>query len=352
VRRTILIVIAACFYYSGLVALARWWTRRSGPCLVLLNYHRAIGGDLRRQFLYLRRHYRLMHLEAALEELYALHKDKHIVCDRRIPLVLTFDDGYHDNYTHAFALAKELQIPFAIYVIPGYIEKGGYFWWLEREHLVRCAKVREVACEGHTYHLDCATEQQTLSSYIDTQARYALSVATREAFLASMREQLQVSAAVNQEDLPTVSLAWEQVHEMEQSGWVSFGAHTMHHPVLSAITDPAELQYEVTEFRTELEQHLDHPVRSLAYPIGQRQHISQDVLDAVRRAGYSWAVTTSYGFNRPQTNPYLLNRIEVDVDQHWLVVAAEAAGLWGIFSRLRWIPFLRKHLTNAGDKGK
>ena len=139
---------------------------------------------------------------------------------------------------------------------------------------------------------------------------------------------------------------------MEQSGWVSFGAHTMHHPVLSAITDPAELQDEVTECRTVLEQHLDHPVRSLAYPIGQRQHISQDVLDAVRRAGYSWAVTTSYGFNRPQTNPYLLNRIEVDVDQHWLVVAAEAAGLWGIFSRLRWIPFLRKHLTNAGDKGK
>jgi peptidoglycan/xylan/chitin deacetylase (PgdA/CDA1 family) len=351
-RRRILITIAACFYYSGLVALARWWTRRSGPRLALLNYHRASGGDLRRQFLYLRRHYRVMHVEAALEELYTSHKDKHYVLDRRIPLVLTFDDGYRDNYTHAFALAKELQVPLAIYLIPGYLENGAYFWWLEPKHLVECAQVQETTFNNVTYHLDHPSEQQALSSYIDTQVRYASSVAARETFLASMREQLQVPAPITDEDVPAMPLTWEQVHEMEQSGWVSFGAHTMHHPVLSSISGPAELEYEVTECRRVLEERLGHPVRSLAYPIGQRQHISKDVVEAVRQAGYSWAVTTSYGFNMPQRDPYLLNRIEVDVDQHWLVVAAEAAGLWGFFSRLRWIPFLRKHLTNAGNKGK
>lgn len=350
-RKRLLITIAACFYYSGLVALARWWTRRSGSHLVVLNYHRAAGGELRRQFLYLRRHYRLMHVEAALEELYTSPKDKNYALDRRTPLVLTFDDGYRDNYTHAFELAKELQIPLSIYLVPGYIEKGGYFWWLERKHLVQSAKAHEVSLEGHNYHLDHPTERQALSSYIDTQARYAPSIATREAFLALMREQLQVSPVVNEEDVPATSVTWEQVQEMEQSGWVSFGAHTMNHPVLSSISDPMEVEYEVTECHKVLEQRLGHPVRSLAYPIGQRQHISQDVVEAVRQAGYRWAVTTNYGFNRPQTDPYLLNRIEADVDQHWLVVAAEAAGLWGFFSRLRWIPFLRKYLTNAGEAG-
>jgi hypothetical protein len=46
----------------------------------------------------------------------------------------------------------------------------------------------------------------------------------------------------------------------------------------------------------------------------------------VRTAGYDWAVTTVYGFNTAQTDPYLLRRIEVDVDQHWLVLAAKASG--------------------------
>src|SRR5213083_3787190 len=110
-RKRVLTFIAACLYYSGLIKLARWWRGRSGHHLVILNYHQATGGDLRRHLLYLRRHYRLLHLEAALEELYMLPQEEKRVRDRRTPLVLTFDDGYRDNYTHAFALACELQVP-------------------------------------------------------------------------------------------------------------------------------------------------------------------------------------------------------------------------------------------------
>ena len=64
------IFISACFYYSGIVNMLRCWTRRSGDRLIILTYHRAAGGDLRSHWLYLRRHYRILHLEAALEELH------------------------------------------------------------------------------------------------------------------------------------------------------------------------------------------------------------------------------------------------------------------------------------------
>ena len=78
-RKYMLTLIAACFYYSGLVKMARWRTRKelqSRQCLIILNYHRATGGEVRRHLLYLRRHYRILHLEAALEELYTPRKDE------------------------------------------------------------------------------------------------------------------------------------------------------------------------------------------------------------------------------------------------------------------------------------
>jgi len=134
---------------------------------------------------------------------------------------------------------------------------------------------------------------------------------------------------------------------MEESGYVSFGAHTMHHPILGYLTDPVEVQREVEACRVILEQQLGHPVRAFAYPVGQLQHIGNNVIRAVQQAGYDWALTTIYGFNTPQSDPHLLRRIEVDVSQHWLVIAAEAAGLWAFFSRLRWIPLVRKYFTNA-----
>ncbi len=343
-RRHILIAIAACFYLSGFVRLARWRTARAGRRLFILNYHLASGGDLRRHLLYLRRHYRIMHIEAALAELYTQTKEPALRRDRRIPLVLTFDDGYRDNYTHAFALAKELEVPFSIYLIPGYVESGDYFWWREGKRLSRRARVQEAAIAGRTYHLAQEEERRELTYAIDARARHASSVAERETFLTAVRETLDVPTEVTQDELPVLPLNWEQIREMDESGWVSFGAHTMHHPILAYISDPAEVRCEVTECRQVLEERLGHPVRSLAYPVGQRQHISEDVQQAVREAGYEWALTTHYGFATPESSPYLLPRIEADVDQHWLVVAAEAAGLWGFFSRLRWLPIVRTYL--------
>src|SRR6266487_4413245 len=260
-RRQIGVFVAACFYYSGLVKLARWWTRRSGPRLIILNYHRASGGDLRRHLLYLRRHYRMLHLEEALEELYTPSKDGEDRCDRRTPLVLTFDDGYCDNYTHAFALACELQIPITIFLIPGYIESGDYFWWLEGKRLARRSQVSEVTIEGRTYYLGSSREQRALAQAIDTRLRYARSVAEREAFLATVRKAFDTPSNVTVEEEAVLPLTWEEVHKMEEGGWVSFGAHTMHHPILAYLTDPQEVQFEVGECRTILEQRLGHPVR-------------------------------------------------------------------------------------------
>src|SRR5205814_9063723 len=68
--RRIELALAACLYYCGLVKLARWGTRRQGSRLVVLCYHRAEGESLRQHLLYLRRHDRILHLEAAVEALY------------------------------------------------------------------------------------------------------------------------------------------------------------------------------------------------------------------------------------------------------------------------------------------
>ncbi len=61
----VMTLIAACLYYSGWVALGRWWMQRQGTRLMILNYHTATEGDLRQYLLYLWHHYRLLHLENA-----------------------------------------------------------------------------------------------------------------------------------------------------------------------------------------------------------------------------------------------------------------------------------------------
>lgn len=348
----ILTLIAAVFYYSGLVKLVGWWKQRAGPpAVTILNYHRA-SGNMKEHMLYLRRHYRVLHLEDALTELSPPSVDWRAVKDRCLPIVITLDDGYYDNYSVCYKLASELRVPVTIFLTPGYIESGQRFWWLEPEQLLANARVKEVVAEGQKYHLENGDERKALERLIEKRVRHATSVAEREEFLVWIRQALDEPSTVPAAEKPALPLTWEEVLVMDRSDWVSFGAHTMHHPILAYLADPAEASYEVCESRTVLEQKLGHPVRTFAYPVGWLDHIGLQGVQAAHEAGFSWAVTTVYGFNTAEDDPYLLRRIEADTDEHWLLLAAKASGVWFFFTSLcRSLlallrkPFQHRHLA-------
>lgn len=325
-RKQLGVFVAALLYYSGLVGLSRQLGQRAGKRLIILNYHHASEGELARHMLYLRRNYRMMHLEEALEELYRPDDGK--ARDSRTPLVLTFDDGYRDNYTHAYALARKLQVPITIFLVPGYLDSDQPFWWLEAVRLVNLATVDEVVVEEKKYHLHNPEERAALIQVIDTALRHVPTVAQRDSSLATFHQALGVTPVALALDDRDRILSWDEVLEMQESGWVSFGGHTMNHPILGYLTDPEEVRNEVIECRRVLEQHLGRPVRSFAYPVGGKEHIGSHAAQAVKDAGFSWAVTTTRGVDTPESDPYLLGRVLGDVKRHWLVMAAETSGIW------------------------
>ncbi len=336
-RKRLGVLLATLFYYSGLVKLSRRLMQHAERRVIILNYHRASGGDLRRQLLYLRRHYRIMPMEEALAELYVSAEKRERGYDRRTPLVLTFDDGYRDFYTHAFELVCQLQIPVTVFLIPGYVESGGCFWWEEGDHLVANAQVDQVALDGRTYHLAQAKERSALSQAIDHRLRAAQSVKEREAFLTFMYSMLAVPTELAAEPAKAAmsrSLTWDEIRTMQESGWVTFGAHSMNHPILAALADPVELHYEIKACRTLLEQHLRCPVNTFAYPVGKPEDIGEEAIKVVREAGYTCAVTTVPGYATANSDPFRIERLLTDVSRHWLVLAAEISGIWSFFSPL------------------
>lgn len=335
-RERLRILLAGFFYYSGLLHLALWRQRRSGQKLIILNYHRA-QGNLAAQLRYLKKQYQIVSLEKALSAM-ADQSGTIFAKGRRLPVVVTFDDGYLDNYTYAFPLIQQLQIPVTIYIPPGYIESGACFWWLAPERLVQNATVEKVVLEGQIYSLQQPAERWQLIQAIDRTLRNAPSVAERDRRLTLMKEALgstlpgRDELTVPDEALP---MSLEQMREMDASGLVTFGAHTMYHPVLAALTEEAEVRYEISESRSRLEVMLGHPVHTFAYPIGRRQHLSSYSVQVVRDAGFTSAVTTLEECVYPSTDLYLLGRLPGDERLHWLVMAAELVGLLGIVSRLK-----------------
>lgn len=85
---------------------------------------------------------------------------------------------------------------------------------------------------------------------------------------------------------------------------LDIGSHTVTHRWLPGLTIE-EVREEVVGSRAALEDLLQRPVVSFSYPMGGKDDA---IREEVRRAGYSHAVTTERGRNRPSQDPLRLRR--------------------------------------------
>lgn len=108
----------------------------------------------------------------------------------------------------------------------------------------------------------------------------------------------------------------EQVKFLAHSGWVEIGSHTMTHANLAKLDD-AECLVELTESKQRLEQLIQQPVSSFAYPFGI--YSARDVA-LVKQAGYHNAVTTIEGIDGEQPDFMQLQRIKISGKDSLFVV--------------------------------
>ncbi len=100
-------------------------------------------------------------------------------------------------------------------------------------------------------------------------------------------------------------LSLDDVREMSEFG-IEFGSHTLNHKLLHQVSPP-EIRFEVEESKKEIENLIQKPCRTFAYPAG---FFTETAQAAVQSAGYIAAFSTVYG-NCDEINLYALNRIEI-----------------------------------------
>lgn len=220
-------------------------------------------------------------------------------------VAVTFDDGYRDNFLHAFPILKQLGIPATIFLAAGSIESGEMPWYDKvRLAFMLTPLVRGSFADlgGPEFVLDSERVRVAAVRQVLAWLRQA-GDATRLQALQQLYDLLRVPPTLN---LPGTMLNWDEIREMRANG-ISFGAHTITHPVLAAL--PVERQEEeIVGSKKLIEARLQARVRHFAYPFGKPGDIGPEAKRIVRQAGYETAVTTVYGTNDPQQDPFELKR--------------------------------------------
>lgn len=78
----------------------------------------------------------------------------------RHSVVVTFDDGYANNYSVAFPLLKEKKIPAMIFITPEQIGQPGYLTWDQIKEMERSGISFGSHTVNHTYLPDASPDEQ------------------------------------------------------------------------------------------------------------------------------------------------------------------------------------------------
>ena len=91
-----------------------------------------------------------------------------------------------------------------------------------------------------------------------------------------------------------ICMDWDQLRTVVEAGW-AVGSHTCSHPYLPRLA-PADLQRELVGSRALLEERLQRPCRTLAYPYSA---VDGRVVEATAAADYAYAATLPIGHSLP-----------------------------------------------------
>ncbi|OGX06305.1 MAG: hypothetical protein A3G87_07525 [Omnitrophica bacterium RIFCSPLOWO2_12_FULL_50_11] len=130
------------------------------------------------------------------------------------------------------------------------------------------------------------------------------------------------------------SMDLEMVRRIAHDPLVTFGSHTLSHPVLSKV-DPEQARQEIVQSRARFEQLLDKKIDFFAYPEGA---FDDAAIKFVQEAGYLLAFTTSWkhlaGKNRETL--YTLTRTKVTSSDNLLSFWMRVSGISSYVKRLRY----------------
>ena len=255
---------------------------------------------------YVKRHYRV----TSLEELVSRYRSGAPIPDYTI--AVTIDDGFESNYTLAFPVLRELQIPATIFVATDFVDRCRPLWSDRIEYALdtTTGSTLSVTIGGQRLSYDISRRDGKVACDSDLRTRLKrLPQEGRDAVVDECERQMGVVAPAVDE-LPAIyrPLTWAQIREMRQSGLVAIGSHTLSHVIVTRC-GPERAQDELRRSRQLIEERIGAACRVFCYPNGQLGCFDERTKTWLQQAGYLCGITTVYGMNDQKADVFELKRL-------------------------------------------
>ena len=224
-------------------------------------------------------------------------------------LAITFDDGYRDNHTMAFPILRKYALPATLYLTVGLIGTCNKTWVDEIQYALLNTKEKNfffTELFGDEFVDVSSMEKKTITNIRIARSLKRINNQKRLQLLEDLFRILKVKKEYENKHDERAMLNWEEVEKM--AGYhISFGAHTVSHPILTEMS-LEEAKQEIILSKHIIENKLGFEAKHFAIPNGGVNDFSEDLKEFCIQSGFESIVTTEYGYVNNTSDPHFLRR--------------------------------------------
>lgn len=331
----------------GVIGLLERVVAARRPALIVLTYHRIAepGADgfydlvisaapaaFRAHVEWLHNHIRILTLEELDAQIQAGG------CWEEPAALLTFDDGYRDNFDTAVPILREWQVPATFFISTGFLEAAKLPWWDHVAYVIKHTQKRRLTlkwgarADNPPLLIDLESTPRDVAIMTIIGAFLDETIVDEIWFLDQLAAESEV--AVDRAGLSrALFMDWEQVRYLADSGaGLTIGSHAQSHQKLAGLDDRSQ-RCELALSKQVLENHLGREVVALAYPYGWPGTYTWATKSMTEEAGYRLAFASREGVNRPgRLDCYEISRLGVGSGDSPALLHARVA-LYSAFGR-------------------
>lgn len=205
-------------------------------------------------------------------------------------ILITFDDGYKDNYDLAFPVLKKHQAKSIFFVVTDYIDTNKWLLHDKARYLVSINKLEKFDTEKKLKEMNQGNELSISFKY-------------------------KVNNIFDNEIQPIMMMSWEEVIKLNTSGFL-IGAHTVSHKILSFL-NLNDQKFEIEESILKLNNKIGEKTNMFAYPNGL---FNKHSLELMKNNKVEYAFTTNPGINLQSQNKLKIKRIGINASDSITIV--------------------------------
>jgi peptidoglycan/xylan/chitin deacetylase (PgdA/CDA1 family) len=187
-------------------------------------------------------------------------------------VVITFDDGYKDNYTNAYPILKEYNLPATFFLATDYIGSNKMKWDDELNYKIKQSNCESVVLKIKNklkkYNLRKKKEKRRMINDL-IKLIVNSSEEKRKKFICEFDNKLKIN--INKQDIKSIMLSWEDIRAKVRENNISFGAHTCSHSKLTNVS-LEDARKEIVGGKHKIENEIGKKISFFSYPYGDRSY--------------------------------------------------------------------------------